>query len=71
MTERPPERSRGAVTGPPAGHGYSLIHLPLAADPGDRPGDAPCWANRVCNECGRLNEAEHPDTCEACGATFD
>ena len=34
-------------------------------------GDAACWANRVCPECGRLNEAERPVVCEACGAPFD
>jgi hypothetical protein len=33
-------------------------------------GDAACWANRVCPECGRLNEAERPEVCEACGAEF-
>ena len=34
-------------------------------------GDSACWAHRVCPECGRLNEAERPETCEACGARFD
>ena len=34
-------------------------------------GDAACWAHRVCPECGRLNEAERPVVCEACGARFD
>jgi uncharacterized protein (DUF983 family) len=24
----------------------------------------------ACPECGRLNQAEHPDACEACGAAF-
>ena len=33
-------------------------------------GDAACWAHRVCPECGRLNQAEHPDACEACEAAF-
>lgn len=33
-------------------------------------GDSACWAHRVCPECGRLNQAEHPHTCEACGAAF-
>jgi hypothetical protein len=37
----------------------------------DEGGDPACWANRVCSECGRLNSAERPRTCEACGATFD
>ncbi len=33
-------------------------------------GDPACWAHRVCPECGRLNEGEHPQTCEACGAAY-
>ena len=33
-------------------------------------GDSACWAHRVCPECGRLNQAEHPDACEACGVAF-
>ena len=33
-------------------------------------GDAACWANRVCPECGRLNGAERPEVCEVCGAEF-
>jgi hypothetical protein len=37
----------------------------------DQHGDSACWAHRVCPECGRLNEAERPETCEACGASFD
>jgi hypothetical protein len=41
-----------------------------AADNGDAGGDAACWANRVCQQCGRLNEAERPVVCEACGTRF-
>jgi hypothetical protein len=33
-------------------------------------GDAACWAHRVCQACGRLNDAEHPVVCENCGARF-
>jgi len=33
-------------------------------------GDSACWAHRVCPQCGRLNQAEHPEACEACGAAF-
>ena len=33
-------------------------------------GDPACWAHRVCPECGRLNQAEHPGACEACGVAF-
>jgi uncharacterized protein YeaO (DUF488 family) len=40
------------------------------ADANDEAGDPACWAHRVCPECGRLNQAEHPDACEACGAAF-
>jgi hypothetical protein len=72
MTERPPKDSpRAPAVGLPAGRADSLIHLPIADDAQDRPGDAPCWANRVCYECGRFNEDEHPEICQACGAVFD
>jgi hypothetical protein len=37
----------------------------------DEGGDPACWAARVCPECGRLNDARDPETCEACGATFE
>jgi hypothetical protein len=40
---------------------------PALADEG---GDAACWANRVCPECGRLNDAERPEICQVCGAEF-
>ena len=36
----------------------------------DEGGDAVCWAHQVCPGCGRLNAAERPEVCEACGATF-
>jgi hypothetical protein len=39
-------------------------------DHSDEGGDPACWAHRVCQACGRLNEAERPTVCEACGATF-
>jgi hypothetical protein len=48
-----------------------------ATAPGDEPGapteygDAACWANRVCQQCGRLNDTEHPVICENCGAHFE
>jgi hypothetical protein len=41
-----------------------------AATEREEAGDPVCWAHRVCLECGRLNQAEHPETCEACGAAF-
>lgn len=51
---------------------------PVAAEPqpvepalAEEGGDAACWANRVCPECGRLNGAERPVVCEVCGAEFD
>ncbi len=36
----------------------------------DNGGDAACWAHRVCQACGRLNDADRPKVCEACGAAF-
>jgi hypothetical protein len=36
----------------------------------ERGGDPACWAHRVCPDCGRLNDAEHPSVCQACGAAF-
>jgi hypothetical protein len=33
-------------------------------------GDDACWAHRVCQACGRLNDAERPELCAACGAAF-
>lgn len=32
-------------------------------------GDAVCWLERVCEECGALIEAELPAVCWRCGAT--
>jgi hypothetical protein len=33
-------------------------------------GDAACWANRVCPQCGRLADEERPVVCAECGAEF-
>lgn len=44
---------------------------PVEQSAPDEGGDAACWAHRVCPECGRLNDAERPVRCEACGAAFD
>ncbi|MGO9783303.1 MAG: hypothetical protein ACLPKE_08185 [Streptosporangiaceae bacterium] len=33
-------------------------------------GDPACWAHRACLDCGRLNQAERPEACEACGTAF-
>jgi hypothetical protein len=43
---------------------------PSPATEHEEGGDPACWAHRVCPECGRLNQAEHPDACEACEAAF-
>ena len=45
---------------------------PVSDDPrlAELGGDPACWARRVCQACGRLNEAERPVVCEACGAAF-
>ncbi|MGH3094636.1 MAG: hypothetical protein ACRDMV_01385 [Streptosporangiales bacterium] len=34
-------------------------------------GDAACWLNRVCPECGRLNGELGDGTCETCGAELE
>jgi hypothetical protein len=53
----PMEEERASVpSSPPADH--------------EEVGDSACWAHRVCPECGRLNQTEHPGACEACGAAF-
>jgi uncharacterized protein YeaO (DUF488 family) len=36
----------------------------LAAD--DRPGDAPCWQNRVCPRCGSMADEDPPTACPQC-----
>jgi hypothetical protein len=33
----------------------------------DLGGDPACWLNRVCPDCGLLND-EHADACRSCGA---
>jgi hypothetical protein len=42
-----------------------------ASEPSARPvelgGDPACWLNRVCPDCGLLND-EHADACRDCGA---
>jgi rubrerythrin len=35
--------------------------------PVDDGGDAVCWLNRVCPECGRFLDREPPTTCPTCG----
>ncbi|MBV6699750.1 hypothetical protein [Kitasatospora aureofaciens] len=35
----------------------------------DEGGEAVCWLDRVCSECGRLRERPGPGACEKCGAT--
>jgi hypothetical protein len=37
------------------------------SDGGGDGGDAVCWLNRVCPECGRFLDREPPTTCPACG----
>jgi uncharacterized protein YeaO (DUF488 family) len=37
------------------------------ADVADRPGDSPCWLNRVCERCGSIADADPPTTCPQCG----
>lgn len=39
-------------------------------DADDAGGEAACWLNQVCPDCGRLNATIRPLTCEACGAAM-
>jgi rubrerythrin len=34
-------------------------------------GDAVCWLNRVCPDCGRLDDGPRPGVCPACGAPLE
>ncbi|MFE2408470.1 hypothetical protein ACFXDE_09020 [Kitasatospora sp. NPDC059408] len=34
----------------------------------DEGGEAACWLDRVCPECGRLRERPGAESCENCGA---
>lgn len=34
----------------------------------DEGGEAACWLDRVCPECGRLRERPGVEPCENCGA---
>ncbi|WP_232662004.1 hypothetical protein [Pseudonocardia sp. TRM90224] len=34
-------------------------------------GDAVCWLDRLCPECGAMPTAESPDRCWRCGAARD
>jgi rubrerythrin len=34
-------------------------------------GDAACWADRVCPECGQLAETAPPTRCPRCGHELD
>ncbi|MFF8769337.1 hypothetical protein [Kitasatospora sp. NPDC015120] len=34
----------------------------------DEGGEAACWLDRVCDECGKLRERSGPGPCEHCGA---
>jgi rubrerythrin len=41
-----------------------------SANVADNGGDPACWADRVCDECGLLDErAERDGRCPHCGAT--
>lgn len=37
----------------------------------DEGGDAACWLDQVCEECGRLRERSGPGRCEHCGAVTE
>jgi hypothetical protein len=70
MTEHTPEAPQTTSLSASSGTGTASSQLPVADDLWDERGDAACWAHRVCSGCGRLNDAERPVTCEACGAEF-
>ena len=56
------------MTAPKDDERASAFMAPVAEE--EKGGDQACWAHRVCPECGRLNQAERPDVCGACGAAF-
>ena len=37
---------------------------------GERGGDAPCWLNRVCPECGSIADQDPPASCPNCHAAI-
>ncbi|MGQ0630744.1 MAG: hypothetical protein ACT4P1_06845 [Sporichthyaceae bacterium] len=39
------------------------------SEPGDLGGDAVCWLDQVCPDCGAMREAEPPTPCPRCGST--
>jgi hypothetical protein len=39
--------------------------------PPDDGGAPVCWLDRVCPECGRLDDGEPADRCPGCGAALD
>jgi uncharacterized protein YeaO (DUF488 family) len=45
-----------------------LARLLDAGPGGERGGDAPCWLNRVCPECGSITDDEPPTRCPNCRA---
>lgn len=67
--------SRGSWSGPAAAWQGRQGVMP-ERDADDRTareegGEAVCWADRVCPECGRLDTGEgRPEVCQACGAEF-
>jgi rubrerythrin len=56
-----------ALPARPDQDGESDTAAPPPVDDGQQGGDAACWANRVCPECGRLADAAPPTRCPACG----
>lgn len=47
-----------------------LVRLLDAGPGGERGGDAPCWMNRVCPECGSIADQDPPATCPNCHAAI-
>lgn len=57
VSEDPDESANDTPVVRPAGHEV------VAADQG---GDAACWLDRVCPECGRIPDSEPGDVCPFC-----
>ena len=52
-------------------HSQAAVLARLLAGPGgERGGDAPCWLNRVCPECGSIAGTEPPARCPNCHAVM-
>ena len=51
-------------------HSQAAVLARLLDSGGERGGDAPCWLNRVCPECGSIADQDPPATCPRCHAAI-